>query len=229
LPLASSAVSPLSPAQGNPITDINFLCFANVSKPYPEHWLQMYSALRKALESAVLTAERQLLAQGSGPQGSKVAVGERQRPSDRLSAATAAAVRDLRSELDLLDLEWFVSVLSRLHINVFRVGCMLPPPSSSAEDSSRGNVMWPGVGAATAGSAAYLTASLFNHSCEPNVEVIFRRNDSTATFAASRDIDEVRVASRVFNDEVRAASRDLDEVIGPHPVYLAANDMGSMS
>ena len=191
----SAASTSAQPFQGDPVSDLGFLCFANVSKPYPEPWVQLYGLLRQALEAAVRAAEEQLLVpptHSQHPGAGDVA----ERAQQEAAAASAAA---LRAELELLDLDWFVSVLSRLHINVFRVGCMLPPPSSSpafdgrpsAASPSAGNVLWPAMGAATAGSAAYLAASLFNHSCEPNVEVVFRRNDSMATFAASRDIDEV--------------------------------------
>ena len=192
----SAASTSAQPFQGDPVSDLGFLCFANVSKPYPEPWVQLYGLLRQALEAAVRAAEEQLLVLPTHsllqPGVSDVA----ERAQQEAAAASAAA---LRAELELLDLDWFVSVLSRLHINVFRVGCMLPPPSSSpvfdgrpsAASPAAGNVLWPAMGATTSGSAAYLAASLFNHSCEPNVEVVFRRNDSTATFVASRDIDEV--------------------------------------
>ena len=46
------------------------------------------------------------------------------------------------------------------------------------------------AGGGSVGSAVYLLASLFNHSCEPNVDVHFSRNDGVATFVAARDIDE---------------------------------------
>ena len=127
------------------------------------------------MEAAVQAAEQQL---GS-------------RPQEEFASAEPAAqsVRaSLRMELALLEIDWFVSVLSRLHINVFRVGCMIPPGSGSSDSGRRAPV--PAMGAVTSGSAAFLVASLFNHSCEPNVEVVFRRNDSTATFVAARDIDQ---------------------------------------
>jgi SET and MYND domain-containing protein len=40
----------------------------------------------------------------------------------------------------------------------------------------------------SSGSALYLLASMFNHSCEPNMHVSFPHNDSTAVFTAARDI-----------------------------------------
>ena len=187
---------PLVIIQGDPVSDLGFLCFANVPTPYPSHWVQLHGALRQALEAAVATAEHQLRAIGLETSGRTDDSGSTGSNQGAQSLADVA-VRELRTELASLDLEWFVSVLSRLHINVFRVGCMLPPPSSSSSPLDEGatggsRALWPAIGASTSGSAAYLVASLFNHSCEPNMEVVFRRNDSTASFVASRDIDKVR-------------------------------------
>ena len=188
--------APLAIIQGDPVTDLGFLCFANVSTPYPSHWVQLHGALRQALEAAVVTAEHQLRAIGLETSDRKD-----DSANQRAQSLADVAVRELRAELASLDLEWFVTVLSRLHINVFRVGCMLPPPSSSSSPLDEGangggsHALWPAIGASTSGSAAYLVASLFNHSCEPNMEVVFRRNDSVATFVASRDIDKVRSPS----------------------------------
>ena len=32
--------------RGDPVADLGFLCFANVGKPYPDHWIQLYDLLR---------------------------------------------------------------------------------------------------------------------------------------------------------------------------------------
>ncbi|GAX82725.1 hypothetical protein CEUSTIGMA_g10151.t1 [Chlamydomonas eustigma] len=173
---------------GDPCSDLDFLCYANVSKPYPVHWIDLYSLLQLAMRQAVLRVESQLLAVTG--EGMAEVEGHTDGPTlQRLSA--------LKSELEHLSLDWFVSVLARLHINVFRVSCMVPPGaligvanasgSSSATSSSS---PWSGMGAMTSGSGAFLVASLFNHSCEPNVEIVFRRNDATASFVAVRDIDK---------------------------------------
>jgi hypothetical protein len=97
----------------------------------------------------------------------------------------------LKAELERLSLDWFVAVLARLHINVFRVSCMVPPGSNAAPHASSSPTSWSGMGALTSGSAAFLVASLFNHSCEPNVDNVLRCNDATASFVAVRDIDQV--------------------------------------
>ena len=146
---------------------------------------------RLALETAVQTAETQLLSSGEagGQTSTPPSSHNNDVPGGRAETVRAA----LRAELKLLDIDWFVSVLSRLHINVFRVGCMVPPSGRGGDGRVAGAVGGrpPAMGAMTSGSTAFLVASLFNHSCEPNVEVVFRRNDSTATFVAARDIDQV--------------------------------------
>ena len=38
------------------------------------------------------------------------------------------------------------------------------------------------------GSAAYLLASMLNHSCEPNLDISFPANNAVAAFTAARDI-----------------------------------------
>ena len=38
------------------------------------------------------------------------------------------------------------------------------------------------------GSAAYLLASMLNHSCEPNLDISFPGNNAVAAFTAARDI-----------------------------------------
>lgn len=43
-------------------------------------------------------------------------------------------------------------------------------------------------GESSSGSAVYLLASIFNHSCDPNVNVAYPYNDGTAVFTAARDI-----------------------------------------
>ncbi len=44
-------------------------------------------------------------------------------------------------------------------------------------------------GGGSSGSAAYLLASLFNHSCEPSLDLSYPFMDSTAVFTAARDIE----------------------------------------
>lgn len=158
--IAQAPNAPLDPAivSGDPL-DVSFLCFANITKPYPPRWIGLYTLLSKALGSSVDLIEQQMgLAKGQSSL--------------------------LRSELEGMDLEWFVSTLSRLHLNTFRVGCLIPP----TEALEVGGQIGPST--TTSGSATYLLGSLLNHSCEPNVEPVFRRQDATVSFVATRDIDK---------------------------------------
>ncbi|KAK9813318.1 hypothetical protein WJX72_012436 [[Myrmecia] bisecta] len=82
--------------------------------------------------------------------------------------------------------EWFLAVLARLHINSFRVDCVWAP--SADQELSLAAMAAAVIGGAEqghSGSAVYLLASMFNHSCAPNLDVTFPRNNGTAAFTAS--------------------------------------------
>jgi len=162
--------------QGNPLRDITFLCYANTPKPYPEPWQAQYDALQPALQRA----------------------------------AAALGVEQG------VDVDWYMSVLSRLHINSFRVDTVVMPMfgagrgtladmaaqavlAAEAEESESPASSTPGTGGT--GSAAYLVASLFNHSCEPNLDVVFPRNDATVALRAARDIEPGEQLSISYMDQ----------------------------
>jgi len=117
-------------------------------------------------------------------------------PTDPTVTATArvmAAARLLPSLFNQspLTAEWFASVLARLHLNVFRVDAIFQPDWGS-EDLQRtlSSLVLGKAGAGSSGSAVYLLTSFLNHSCDPNVEVRFEENNSTATVAVLRDVEE---------------------------------------
>ena len=89
------------------------------------------------------------------------------------------------------DLAWFTRILSRLHLNVFRVDTI--PPLDVTDPSA----LFKAAAAAAAGgtsstsprgSAVYLMGSMFNHSCDPNVDVTFPDNNALVSFVAATDI-----------------------------------------
>jgi hypothetical protein len=65
----------------------------------------------------------------------------------------------------------------------------LPPSTHSRGDALRAAMTAAAQGNAAAPSAAYLLASMFNHSCEPNVDVTSPRNNAVAAFRAARPIE----------------------------------------
>jgi hypothetical protein len=91
-----------------------------------------------------------------------------------------------------LDLQWYCWVLSRLHLNVFRVDTV--PPLDMAGDpaallkAAAAAVSGGGTPTSPQGSAAYLMSSMFNHSCEPNVDVTFPENNDQLTLVAATDL-----------------------------------------
>jgi hypothetical protein len=90
------------------------------------------------------------------------------------------------------DLEWYCWVLSRLHLNVFRVDTV--PPLDIQGDpaallkAAAAAVSGGGTSTSPQGSAVYLLGSMFNHSCEPNVDVTFPNNNAEIAFVAATDI-----------------------------------------
>jgi hypothetical protein len=81
--------------------------------------------------------------------------------------------------------EWYVSMMSRIHCNAFAVDVvdMVGLGQDYAAVLRSGLYLSP-----DAGSAVYLLGSLFNHSCVPNVDVSFPRNNHEIEFRAMRDI-----------------------------------------
>lgn len=136
---------------------LGFLCFANVPPPPPGPWAEAHKMLARALAAAAGNREQEEEAAG------------------------------LQAALQGLDLDWYVAVMARLHLNTFKVEAALPIDWSQGHAAAAAML---GGDAASAGSALYLLGSLFNHSCEPNVHVTFPGNDSTAVFTAARQIAE---------------------------------------
>ena len=62
-------------------------------------------------------------------------------------------------------------------------GTLTPGSSSHSSDDGIGS-----PGQHLPGSAAFLLASLFNHSCEPNLVMSWPHNNAVARFTAARDI-----------------------------------------
>ncbi|KZV23072.1 histone-lysine N-methyltransferase ATXR4 [Dorcoceras hygrometricum] len=93
-------------------------------------------------------------------------------------------------DLLVLTEEWYTGVLSRIRINSFRVEY----PGGSYDDlisSAAASV----EGEAAAGNAVYMLPSLYNHDCDPNVNIIWVENVD-AKLKALREIqagEELRI------------------------------------
>jgi len=85
-------------------------------------------------------------------------------------------------------LAYFLGVLSRLQINVFRVDCIFPLEGSL--QSRAAAVIGGQTEEGASGSALYRAAALFNHDCAPNVGVGFPNNDGQLTLTADQNIRE---------------------------------------
>jgi SET domain-containing protein len=65
----------------------------------------------------------------------------------------------------------------------------------------------------SAGSAIYITASLLNHSCDPNVIVSFPRGNATAVFSAARDV--------AAGEQLTISYMDSEQPVANRQEYLA--------
>jgi hypothetical protein len=168
------------PERGNPLTEFDRLCYANVDR-IPEEWSLLYRLINKALQSYAIT-----------PAGNSIT------------------------------LSWFAQIMSRLHLNSFRVDTVSFPDDitdrssfllrAAAYSISEGGVENESM-APSPGSAVYLLGSMFNHSCEPNVTVTFPSNNSKAVFKAAREIkrnEELTISYVDHTMNVDARRRALD-------------------
>lgn len=164
------------PERGNPLTDFDRLCYANLDR-IPEEWSLLYRLMNKALQSYVNT-----------PAGNSITI------------------------------SWFAQIMSRLHLNSFRVDTVSFPDDITDRSSfllraAASSVSENEVMAHSPGSAVYLLGSMFNHSCEPNVDVTFPSNNSKAVFKAARDIkrnEELTISYIDHTMNVVARRRALD-------------------
>jgi hypothetical protein len=180
--------------EGDPSAPLSFLCFANVPPPPPAPWQDAHALLVRALAQAACSVEEEGDTQGA-----------------------AAQAEALAAALDRLDIDWYVAVLARLHLNTFKVQGVLPLAFSSADAgaaalAAAASAMLSADDAST-GSALYLLASLFNHSCEPCINVMHPSNDATAVFTAARD---VKAGEQLF-----IAYSDCDADVGIRQEWLA--------
>lgn len=183
-PSASQGPNPPPVVCGNPIEDLRALCFANVPGTPPEPWSQAHGLLVTALEPAVAAALDQPPANVSplgGGQACKAHAADGPSPSPAASAAAAALVSQHLSQ------QWFCDFMARVHLNAFKVDCVLPFNPADLH-SMAAAVAASSSDAGQSGSALYLLASMFNHSCDPNVDVTFPENSATAAFVANRDV-----------------------------------------
>ena len=101
---------------------MHVLCYANVPQPYPEAWVQQHALLAAALGAVARASPatlRNLAAAAAGAASAAAAGPAAPGAAARLAAAAAAAA-------ERLTLDWFVGVMSRLHLNSFqaRVLCV---------------------------------------------------------------------------------------------------------
>ncbi|KAK9840825.1 hypothetical protein WJX81_007492 [Elliptochloris bilobata] len=147
------------PWRGDPLADLRLLAFANIARPPPQPWQDVFALLRRGIDRFAASAAGR---------------------SQPTVAAAASA----------LDLEWYTDVMARLHVNSFRIDTTRTPTASQslAALAAAAVAGASGAGSRATGSALYLLGSLFNHSCVPNLDVLFPVGNGTLRLRAARAI-----------------------------------------
>lgn len=145
----------------DPKQGLQHLCYANMPE-IPPPWLELHGLLLSGLQQGA--------AESGGGGGASPAWVE----------ATITP-------------EWFSGVMARLHLNSFRVDTVpaLDPSDPGALLRAAAAAISGGGGLPgehQTGTAAFLLASMFNHSCEPNLAVTWPGNSAVVEMRAARDI-----------------------------------------
>ena len=157
--------------------DINFLCYVNMEAHHqemdtsalPRDWVESHGILMNSLKYTLLDGR-------SSPLGEECTEMEH--------------IGQVEEWLHAISLPWYSSMLSRIHVNSFRVDT-IPIQATSRESLLRAAMHGgssAGSSCAAPGSAVYLLGSMFNHSCTPNVDIHFPRNNHVIEFRAAMDI-----------------------------------------
>lgn len=102
----------------------------------------------------------------------------------------------------------YVAVLARLHLNTFKVDAVLPLDWSDMQAAAAAC-----YADSSTGSSLYLLGSLFNHSCEPSVNITFPGRDGTAVFTAARRISA--------GEQLHISYTDTEQEVDVRQQYLA--------
>ncbi|KAI7842565.1 hypothetical protein COHA_003801 [Chlorella ohadii] len=180
-----------APMQGDPLTQLQHLCYANLPE-VPPPWVELHRLLLQGLRPLCSSSGAGLESGRCGSSGAGL-------QSSGGSGGGGSGGDGSSGSIDsdwlerTFSLQWFSDALSRLHLNSFRVDTV--PPLDASDPSAllraaAASLSGADAGAAAhhTGSAAYLLASMLNHSCEPNLDVTFPENNAVVSFVAARDI-----------------------------------------
>ena len=206
---AAASSSSSQPSRGDALSQLRHLCFAKVPALPPEPWVHMHSLLLQGLLPLCASSGGKGTV-GSGTSGTVPAVPPpavsesylRERFSLPWFAAAMArlhinAFRCSRAGQDGSGRRWRMQSVSPVLPPCRRVDTVpaLDPRDPAALLRAAAASLSPpvpgsdgGVHPHRTGSAAYLLASMLNHSCEPNLDVTFPANDAVLALVAARDI-----------------------------------------
>lgn len=117
------------------------------------------------------------------------------------------------SELEFLSIEWYGFFVARCHLNAFKIAISPPLIGQSLLEATIAAV----EGEGDIGTAVYMLPSLYNHDCDPNVDIMWPNNDSSAQLTARRNIEageELRITYLDASMGRRARQSFLAEAYG---------------
>ena len=119
------------------------------------------------------------------------------------------------SDDKVLSIDWYVDLYSRIQANAFRLDLVDSPALGGGQLSYQAVLrsMLAQQEGGDGGSAVYTVASLFNHSCVPNVDVSFPMNDHTIVLRTNQDVGE--------NEQLTVGYADIDADVEERASRLA--------
>ena len=183
--------------RGDALADLRHLCYARIGETPPE-WARSHALLLRGLEPLRRTTR---WGRGLGDADWQ----------DWLAAT--------------FSLRWYTDQLARLHVNVFRCDTVAQLDPNDPDALLRAAAASLGCSSGSAqqpphhatGSAVYALASMFNHSCEPCLDVCFPHNNAVVALTAARDIaqgEQLKISYTDFSAPRAARQQQLSWAYG---------------
>jgi len=109
---------------------------------------------------------------------------------------------------EVITLEWYADMMSRVHPNAFRVDLIDKMGLEHDYAAALRRMFVEQESENGCGSAVYLLSSLFNHSCSPNVEPVFPHNNHIIAFKALRDIQKNEQLTISYIDSINLSYQE---------------------
>ncbi|CAK9198292.1 unnamed protein product [Sphagnum troendelagicum] len=113
---------------------------------------------------------------------------------------------------EFLTEDWYAGIIARLHLNAFRVERIDEQDAGDLLAAATASI----TGDSIVGTAIYILPSMYNHDCDPNVNILWP-NNVTANLVARRDItagEELRITYIDANMPCIARRSSLQQAYG---------------